>query len=642
MSTIAACVVLLAVALAYVNLESGLPGSFLIDDVTRITNMSIVNLTPEMLALAIESADSGHLGRPVSLASLYITKYLNGDNPAAFKHENILLHLITGLLLFWLTYRVILALNRNDSRSDQRHAAVIAACVSVFWLIHPLHVSTVLYAVQRMTILSSLFTACALLTYVVARDGPLWSTRSLVLFFCLFPAFTLLALFSKEDAALIPLYVFLLEALIFRFRTDGARDRAVHRAVLGLFVVIPLVLGGLYFAVHLDSFLHDYVMRRFSLSDRIGSEAVIMWRYTGMILLPRLSDMALFHDAAPIYSLTSMPVLVSIIAWIGVLVLLVRFHRRAPLMVYGIAFFLTAHLIESTFIPLELMFEHRNYLASVGLLLATVEGIRKVTGLVNLRTSIVGLLVVAFVAQFAFLQNTRANVWSDRRVLIPTMALDHPKSARATSALANLYETHGKDDKAQAVLDAAMENTDPYYHLSIRLHQLGISCRQGEDFPDALYSDVRRRIKTEPLMAYALSGLHVLGEVVMKDICPPLDADDVITLVQIALDNPHTRRRTRFNLHSQLAELHAYKGDLAAAASHYEAALRSADSVSRPSIMRASISLTDLYIELEEWEKARSTLDRNLDMMSSGDLSLLGAGGLIRKQMRAIPDRNVE
>lgn len=201
-----------------------------------------------------------------------------------------------------------------------------------------------------------------------------------------------------------------------------------------------------------------------------------------------------------------------------------------------------------------------------------------------------------------------------------------------------MYFEYGDPDKAQDILDEAIERTDPYYHLSIRLHQLGLACRQSNEFPGTLYGDVLHRIESEPLMAYALSGLHVLGEVVTKDLCPVLDADDVIKLVEVALDNPNTRRRTVFNLHSQLAELYAYKGELSSAAQHYELALHSDASISRPSIMRASIALTDIYIELENWGKARTLIQKNRNMMSSGDLSLLGARKLIRKQTEAIPD----
>ena len=45
-------------------------------------------------------------------------------------------------------------------------------------------------------------------------------------------------------------------------------------------------------------------------------------------------------------------------------------RRRAPVAGFGIAFFLGGHLLESTVLPLELAFEHRNYLPAFGPLLA--------------------------------------------------------------------------------------------------------------------------------------------------------------------------------------------------------------------------------------------------------------------------------
>ncbi|MCY0536413.1 hypothetical protein, partial [Klebsiella pneumoniae] len=45
-------------------------------------------------------------------------------------------------------------------------------------------------------------------------------------------------------------------------------------------------------------------------------------------------------------------------------------RKRAPSIPAGWFFFLVAHLVESSFLPLEMYYEHRNYLPSFGLLLA--------------------------------------------------------------------------------------------------------------------------------------------------------------------------------------------------------------------------------------------------------------------------------
>src|SRR5690606_28740337 len=65
---------------------------------------------------------------------------------------------------------------------------------------------------------------------------------------------------------------------------------------------------------------------------------------------------------------------VSILALAIASALAVVVRKRAPGIFVGWFFFLAAHLVESSFLPLELYFEHRNYLPALGLSIAFVGG----------------------------------------------------------------------------------------------------------------------------------------------------------------------------------------------------------------------------------------------------------------------------
>src|SRR5690606_5451195 len=105
--------------------------------------------------------------------------------------------------------------------------------VAATWLLHPLLVSTVLYAVQRMAQLSTFFTLLALLAWLKARTAD--KPRSFYFFgWFVMPAMSLLAMLSKENGALLPLYFLLLE--VCAFRAGLADMKRSPRLALWLFV----------------------------------------------------------------------------------------------------------------------------------------------------------------------------------------------------------------------------------------------------------------------------------------------------------------------------------------------------------------------------------------------------------------------
>src|SRR5690606_470084 len=91
---------------------------------------------------------------------------VHGPDSWGYKYHNLLIHLLNGLLLFWLLQKL---LPRLAPQITPETTVAIAGLTVATWLLHPLLMSTVLYAVQRMAQLSALFTLAALLCYVFAR-----------------------------------------------------------------------------------------------------------------------------------------------------------------------------------------------------------------------------------------------------------------------------------------------------------------------------------------------------------------------------------------------------------------------------------------------------------------------------------------
>ncbi|RYH21168.1 MAG: hypothetical protein EON54_25775, partial [Alcaligenaceae bacterium] len=245
--------------------------------------------------------------------------------------------------------------------------------IAAIWLLHPLHASTVLYAVQRMAQLSALFTLGAVCVFLVARqqlvDGP---TRAAQLnLFVSFPLLVFLGVLSKQNAAVAPAICLVLELAYFG---KNSRPGATVRNFFAVFLALPAfaVAGILLLAPRI--LLATYDEWDFTLAERLLTQPRALIDYIGMLLLPRGLQMGLYTDdfaiSHDLFSPLSTLWCILTLAWISVLAVVMR--KRAPSVFAGWFFFLAAHSIESGFLPLELYYEHRNYLPAFGLFLAMV------------------------------------------------------------------------------------------------------------------------------------------------------------------------------------------------------------------------------------------------------------------------------
>ncbi len=160
-----------------------LQGPFLLDDFVNIPQTNIPNLNWRSLIWATLGNESGTFGRPVSILSFVLNHAIGGTEPYGFKVVNLLIHLINTVLVFFLGRLIFRSLLRNETY-DKNPAlpTLIALAASAIWALHPLQVSTVMYVVQRMTLLMTTFSLLALLaftysrvTYINSGRLPIWS-----------------------------------------------------------------------------------------------------------------------------------------------------------------------------------------------------------------------------------------------------------------------------------------------------------------------------------------------------------------------------------------------------------------------------------------------------------------------------------
>ncbi|MFA5241342.1 MAG: pilus assembly protein PilF [Sulfuricella sp.] len=423
----------------------GLTGHFIFDDGINIRInpfLQIDNLGVSTLWQAASSGGTSPLSRPISMASFAVNYYFFGMNPYYFKAVNLAIHLVNGILVFILA-RLLLGLYlRIRGEAADNAASWIGLAVAAIWLLHPFNLTGVLYVVQRMTSLAALFTLAGLVLYLYGRQILLNGNRSG--FFAIAAAlfvFTPLAALCKESGALLPLLILVTEATLLRW---SAPDRSSHRmlvVIVGLSVVVPLLLGLLYALKAPELILGGYVWRDFSLAERLMTEARVLWFYLHMIVLPNMGEMGLQHDDILISRGLLSP-WTTLPAMAGLLLLAAgafAMRNKQPLVTFGIMFFFVGHAMESTIIPLELAFEHRNYLPMLGILLPLAYyALNPRLHLPSARVRRATFLLLLIL--FAGLTATRAQQWGDTFMMRLLEVERHPRSVRAQIDLATLYK----------------------------------------------------------------------------------------------------------------------------------------------------------------------------------------------------------
>ncbi|KTG17161.1 hypothetical protein AUR63_10255 [Guyparkeria sp. XI15] len=454
-------VVLLLWGMAWLVYWPGLSGPFLFDD---HSNLSLLGQFGEIdnwqsFWLYLLSGFSGASGRPVSYLSFLVDANNWPADPWPFKRTNLVIHLLNGLLLLGLGRAILLSLGYSA-----RQAFWMACLAAALWLLHPFWVSTTLYVVQRMAQLSAFFTLVGLWVWVAWRRQHVpradWQTWAVALFSV--GGCGLLAVLSKENGALLPAFVLVLEATILatldarRGTTPTRGFRRLRWIVLG----VPLSLLVVYLSRELPAlFSGDMGGRAFTSFERLLTEGRILWDYIAHLVFPRPYTGGLFNDGIDVSRGWLTP-WTTIVAWLalGALAFLaVRMRRRWPLLAAAILFFLVGHVLESSFLQLELYFEHRNYLPAMLLglpLAAWWVGWKRVPSDVRLAIPVGVLLLLA---AMTFL---RADIWSSPYLQALKWAQVNPESPRAQHHLAGFWWEIGNVEEARRLNDRAI-SLDP-------------------------------------------------------------------------------------------------------------------------------------------------------------------------------------
>jgi tetratricopeptide (TPR) repeat protein len=469
-TSVAAILLLGLVFICYANI---LNAPWYFDDLIRIVNNPAVHmseLTPSAVMASMDpAAGASHsrdaFFRPVAMLTFALNWYFTNGDVVGFHLVNILIHFLTTVVL----YRTILALacTPQAARLSLGQARFVALLASALWAVHPIQTQAVTYVIQRTTSLAALFFISGIYAYLTGRLADSRGKR--IAFFVLSAVCYLLAVGTKLNTAILPLSILLIDILFFQdLDSPGNRFKVFYRVALAGVVALVLGVGLLWYLKGnpLTSIIGAYQWRPFSLAERLMTEPRIVLYYLSQIVLPLPGRFAFMRDIPisrswlePAMTLSALVVLVLLIG-VGIMA-----ARRYKFLSLAILFFFLNHLVESSFLPLELMYEHRNYLPSM--FLFAPLAILIAVGIERWRQSrrvLFGGLVAGTVLLLIMLgaaTHMRNSLWASEKLFWEDVLVKAPGNARPYLQLAAYHEKQGNYDLALKLYARSLALYDP-------------------------------------------------------------------------------------------------------------------------------------------------------------------------------------
>lgn len=513
--------------LTYLIYLQGINGALYYDDFRPLSGLA--QITDDQSALTYVLGEiSGPLGRPISMLTFLFNQQDWPNNISAFLHFNILLHGINGLFVFALCWQLV-----RLASPQQTQPAWLALAASALWLLSPLLISTSLIAVQRMAGLSAFFQLLGLVTYLACffrfQHHP--QRRLFAQALCI-GLFTLLAIFSKENGILLPIFALVLESTLLR---TTAQTQAFRRLRLLAFSACLLVILG-YLVSTLPHAAQAYESRPFTLFERVITQPVILFDYLRLAFLPSIFSYSPFHDHYPIYqSLTELPALFAMLTLASLLVSAVLLRKNQPWFSFAVLWFLAAHLLESSVIGLELYFEHRNYLALIGPCLALGVALSKVPAKFQL---ISRALFALYLCLLAFSSYQVTSIWGNQ-ALAGQLWFEHkPGSARASEHFAIQLLEANQTEQAYWVLQQQAINCPDCIGSQMQAMQLACRFNDAERVTQ-YYQQGMQLSKIARSLGSAPSSLAAIITDVKDENCTLLSYDQLTALNTALLKHQH-------------------------------------------------------------------------------------------------------
>jgi len=549
---------------------------FVFDDLARIKENPTIRLTQLSFKEIVKAGFKSSKTRPVAFISFALNYYFNQYDPAGYHIVNLCIHILAGFFLF-LFIKSTLKIPGLKNRFS--HPDLIALGAALIWLVHPVQTQSVTYIVQRMNSMASLLFVVSFWFYAKGRlveNGSrkwLWYIGATLAW--------LVSLGCKQITVTLPFLVLLYEWYFFQDLSQDWLKRSLKWAlpIIALLVLIALIYTN-FSPLEKISRLKDFANNEFTISERALTQLRVVVYYISLLLYPHPSRLNLDYDFPLSYSLinplTTLPAQVLILGLIALGCFLAKNQR---LMSFCIFWFLGNLVVESSVIPLAIIFEYRLYLPSMLIGLAAVDLLNRY---LNSQLLIAGICAV-LITIFSYWTFQRNEVWRDAVTLWTDCVEKSPNKARPHTNLGEALLYQKRYDEALTNLLKAIQ-LDPNY-IEARLNLGYLYGKQGKT--DKAIEQYHKAIQIDPNYAKAYNNLGVALSKLDK-------TDEAISNYQKALQ-----------IDPELSDAHMNMGVALAAQNKNDAAIEYFNKALQlnPNLARAQFLLGDALLKRGQTER---------------------------------------
>ena len=555
---------LIVLLLAWLCYAPSFSGDFQLDDIAHLAPLTQVEDAQSLADYVLEGSNSP-LGRPLAMLTFGLQANEIDAGADAFLRVNVLIHLLNAMLLAWCLYQLAMM----QGLASQK-AILVATSAASLWLLLPLNATASLLVVQRMTTLSAMFTLVGLGGYLAIRNNIAMQPRNAIIAMtAVLVLSTLLAALSKESGMLLPTFVLVLESTLLR-RPDRIAQRH-WRFWKAIVLVLPSVAILLYLASRASYPEWMQERRDFNGWQRLLTESEILWLYLKRAAIGLPGQLGIFQSEFPIArSVLEVKALIAASAWLILATAAIVWRRSRPLFAFAVLWFLAGHLVESTVLPLELYFEHRNYLPIIGPIFALCALLVSRTNTVARAAIVVIPTVLIMNAYFLYVF---ASMWGEASPAARYWALRYPDSVRAATSLGRYQLT---EEGPQRTIETLRRFASEYpEHAYLRIPELNLICQYAPDAQLApLITDIEHALANAAFTYTAGSMLSQLFSTSIQGRCE-IGPDSVKRLAAALQKNDRYANDPYYSQfhHKLLAGIARYQGDHANALAHLRTAI---------------------------------------------------------------------
>ncbi len=433
------CLIIVAGLLAYANTFQA---PFVFDDITNIVENPYVTITDLSANSIADILKSRSRNRPVANLTIAADYFFHQYRTAGYHAVNLLINILSAILVFLVT--------RQTMAQCRIRWHFLPLATALLWMTNPIQTQAVTYIVQRMTSLATLFSLLSLYAYIRARRlqiDPGGRQKAIAGWYTVCGLSFLLGLGTKEITALLPLFIFLYEWYFFRNLDRHWLRR--QKKWIGLICLIFLAAAVVYLGGDpAEKFTAAYADKPFTMAQRLLTEPRVIVYYLSLLVFPHPARLNLDYHFPLSTSFSNPFTLLALLALIGLAAVAVKAAGRHRLFSFAVLWFLGNLMIESSFMGLAIIYEHRLYLPSVFPVIALVYGLYRFFG--DRSTVIVLILIMTLISGIWTFQ--RNSIWQSNIKLWTDSARKAPANPRPYNHL-GLARARTGQDTTQAVAD---------------------------------------------------------------------------------------------------------------------------------------------------------------------------------------------